>query len=63
MRQGRTPGAAARYHAPLLRKERADAHGRYRAGPAHDALALSLATLGPVLGAALLAVIGLALGS
>ncbi|GJE04500.1 hypothetical protein [Methylobacterium isbiliense] len=52
MRQGWTPGAAARQGAPPLRHTYEA--GRYRAAAAFHPAALMLAALGPSLGAALL---------
>lgn len=60
MRQGRTPGAAARLSAPLLRQE-TGGHQRYLAAPGYHPGALVIATVGPALGAAILAVIALGL--
>ncbi|TGE00666.1 hypothetical protein [Methylobacterium nonmethylotrophicum] len=60
MRQGRTPGAAARNTAPLLRQEK-HAHQRYLAAPGYHPGALVIAAAGPALGAAILAVIALGL--
>jgi len=58
MKQGRTPGAAARGTAPLLRQRKQDgmpAHQRYLAAPGYHPVALVIATLGPAVGAAVLA--------
>ncbi|MBK3395806.1 MULTISPECIES: hypothetical protein [Methylobacterium] len=60
MRHGRTPGAAAREHAPLLRQEK-NAHQRYLAAPGYHPGALLIAAVGPALGAAIVAVIALGL--
>ncbi|MET7242549.1 hypothetical protein ABZT49_04215 [Methylobacterium sp. EM32] len=60
MRQGRTPGAAARLKAPLLRQEK-HAHQRYLAAPGYHPGALVIAMAGPALGAAIVAVIALGL--
>ncbi len=60
MRQGWTPGAAARGSAPLLRQEK-NAHQRYLAAPGYHPGALVIATVGPALGAAIVAVIALSL--
>ncbi|AWN45097.1 hypothetical protein DK419_01085 [Methylobacterium terrae] len=60
MRQGRTPGAAARTNAPLLRQEK-HAHQRYLAAPGYHPGALVIAAVGPALGAAIVAVVALGL--
>jgi hypothetical protein len=60
MQQGRTPGAAAHGTAPPLRRQRGLIHERYRAAAALDRTALLAAALGPLVGAGLLALIGLA---
>ncbi|GJD61774.1 hypothetical protein [Methylobacterium frigidaeris] len=60
MRQGRTPGAAARLSAPLLRQEK-HAHQRYLAAPGYHPGALMIAAVGPALGAAIVAVIAFGL--
>ncbi|KMO44104.1 hypothetical protein VQ03_04940 [Methylobacterium tarhaniae] len=56
MRQGWTPGAAARLSAPLLRQEK-NAHQRYLAAPGYHPGALVIAAVGPALGAAIVAAI------
>ncbi|TNC11647.1 hypothetical protein FF100_18555 [Methylobacterium terricola] len=58
MEQGRTPGAAARMNAPLLRQEN-HAHQRYLAAPGYHPGARVIAALGPALGTAIVAVVAL----
>ena len=60
MRQGWTPGAAARVSAPLIRQEK-HAHQRYLAAPGYHPGALVLAALGPAVGAAIVAAVAFGL--
>ncbi|ACA16726.1 hypothetical protein M446_2266 [Methylobacterium sp. 4-46] len=59
MQQSWTPGAAARGAPPPLLRPHGTETKRYAAAPAFDRAALVAASLGPLLGAGLLALIAL----